>query len=260
MTAGARAYSGRHAALYDIFYADKPYGAEASFVDRCIRRLGGAPAHSLLELACGTGSHALVFNRLGYDVTASDYTPEMLDAARAKAASSGQRIEFRVLDMRRLPAPSRPFDVAVCLFDSIGYVQTDAALADVFRGVHANLRKDGLFVFEFWHAPAMLKGFDPVRVRRFRADGATILRISETELDHGGSLAHVTYNIYELGDDSTYRHVHERQTNRFFTVPQMESWARHHGFVPLAFYAGFDEEAKITDGTWHVVTAWRKAA
>ena len=25
-------YSGRHAVLYDVFYADKPYAAEADFV------------------------------------------------------------------------------------------------------------------------------------------------------------------------------------------------------------------------------------
>ena len=67
-------YTGLHARLYDTIYATKPYADEARFVARA-RRRGG---RRLLDVACGTGRHALAFADLGYDVTASDLNDELL--------------------------------------------------------------------------------------------------------------------------------------------------------------------------------------
>ena len=53
---------------------------------------------------------------------------------------------------------------------------TNEALEKVFRGVHKHLRNDGLFIFEFWHAAAMLRHYDPVRIRRWKQDDSLILR------------------------------------------------------------------------------------
>ena len=52
-------YKGRHAELYDLFYEEKPYAEEAAFVADCLRQFGHATPRRLLELACGTGRHAI---------------------------------------------------------------------------------------------------------------------------------------------------------------------------------------------------------
>lgn len=252
-------YTGRHAEFYDVFYAAKPYEAEAKFVADRLEEQGVAAGARLLELACGTGSHALHLGKHGYEVTAGDYSASMLEVARRKAAEAGVGIEFMEMDMRALPAATEPFDAAVCLFDSIGYVQTDEALDQVLRGVHANLRAGGVFIFEFWHSPAMLRGFDPLRVRRFPVPNGMLLRISETVLMRERNLAQVTYNIYDLRDEGTYEHVVETQTNRFFTVAEMEMMAGRHGFEAVEFYSGFELAPTVSDETWHVVAVWRKA-
>jgi SAM-dependent methyltransferase len=160
-------YVGRHAELYDLFYAQKPYAEEARFVHECIEKYAQAPKHSLLDLACGTGSHAFEFESLGYQVIATDYSADMLAQARQKAKEKNSQIEFRQQDMRILDLPERPFDVTICLFDSIGYVATNENILRVLRGVHSHLRPGGIFIFEFWHAAAMLKNYDPVRVKRW---------------------------------------------------------------------------------------------
>ena len=72
-------YIGRHAELYDLFYAEKPYAEEAKFVDACIQQFGEGASKKLLELACGTGRHALEMEKLGYKVIATDYSADMLD-------------------------------------------------------------------------------------------------------------------------------------------------------------------------------------
>src|ERR1700732_884859 len=56
---GMTNYAGRYAELYDLFYGDKPYPEEARFVHDCIHEFGPRPTRQILELASGTGRHAL---------------------------------------------------------------------------------------------------------------------------------------------------------------------------------------------------------
>ena len=66
-------YAGRHAELYDLFYADKPYAEEAAFVHRCLKKFGASSTREVLELACGTGRHAFELEKHGYRITAIDH-------------------------------------------------------------------------------------------------------------------------------------------------------------------------------------------
>src|SRR3990172_5735803 len=152
-------YSGRHAELYDLFYSEKAYDAEAAFVHHCLGQYAGFPVHRLLELACGTGRHAIELAKMGYELVATDNSPDMLASARSATQGRSLPVHFETQDMRSLHLGSQQFDAAICLFDSIGYVETNDAVALVFEGVRRHLREGGLFLFEFWHAPAMLTSY-----------------------------------------------------------------------------------------------------
>jgi len=252
-------YIGRHAELYDVFYADKPYEAEAVFVHQLIQQNSLTGSRSLLELACGTGSHAFVLERLGYQIEAIDYSADMIAVAQRKAEQRQSTIDFRVADMTALADPKQPFDVAICLFDAIGYVQTNERIARVMEGVRRQLRPNGLFIFEFWHAPAMLRGYEPVRIRQWQTAGGELLRISQTKLDCAKQLSHVTYDIYEFRPDNICHKLNETQTNRYFLVQEMAHWLTCEGFAPLNWFAGFKEKESIDEDTWHVVAVARRA-
>ncbi|MFB3764909.1 MAG: class I SAM-dependent methyltransferase [Methanotrichaceae archaeon] len=246
-------YIGRHAELYDLFYKDKPYEQEASFIDQCIKKYGIGSSKRLLELACGTGSHAFALERLGYKVTATDYSEDMLNCARLKAAKISSSVDFQCQDMRKLDLPDKRFDVAICLFDSIGYVATNEALKNVFEGVYKRLRDGGLFIFEFWHAAAMLCGYDPLRIRRWQTPNGEILRISETSLESARQLAIVAYTIYELRKDGTYSCVEETQINRYFLMQEMAGFLSFSSFKPKKWFAGYTECEDINEDTWHIL-------
>lgn len=251
-------YSGRHAELYDLFYADKPYEAEAAFVDQCLREYSEGTVTNLLEIACGTGTHALHLEKRGYKIVATDYSADMLERAKLKASTASSGVHFRLQDMANLDLSDGPFDAAYCLFDAIGYVATNESLAKVFRGVHKHLRPDGLFIFEFWHAAAMLRHYDPVRVRRWRSADSLVLRVSETSLDYANQLSKVVYSIYELNPDGTYSALTETQTNRYFLLQEMAYWLTSTGFEPIKWFAGFTNDETISDETWHIVAVGRR--
>jgi SAM-dependent methyltransferase len=252
------AYAGRHAEIYDLFYADKDYAGEARFVQAWLASLADEPVRRVLDLACGTGRHALELERLGLHVTGVDSSGSMLGVARRRAAESGSAVSFLEQDMRALDVGRSDHDAILCLFDSLGYLVSNDAILEALRRVRAHLRPGGLFVGEIWHAPAMVRHFDPVRIRRFQLPDGEILRISETTIDVPTQTAEVTYTIHEFGSAGGHRSFQERQRNRFFQVQEMALLLETAGLEPVAWRAGYDAEASIDTGTWHVLVAARR--
>jgi SAM-dependent methyltransferase len=250
-------YRDRHARLYDLFYASKPYREEAIFVATLLRSGGAPPPARLLELACGTGRHARELESLGYSIVATDNSPDMLACAAEAAGQVGSRIRFLEADMRSYDLPEKGFDAAVCLFDSIGYLQTNEAIVSAFSATHRHLRSGGLLVLEFWHAAAMLKEFDPVRVRRWQTGATEIIRIAETSLDHFNQVAHVAYDILEIGADGATSRLRETHTNRYFLAQEMGALVEQGGFEVIRWCAGFSD-APVDEKTWHIVLAARR--
>jgi SAM-dependent methyltransferase len=251
-------YLGRHAELYDLFYQEKPYKEESQFIHRCLQELSSESPQSLLELACGTGNHALEMAKLGYKVLATDYSEDMLRCAKYKQKQGEYNIEFACQDMRYLRLDCQQFDAAICLFDSIGYVQTNEALLQVLLNVHNHLKPHGLFLFEFWHAGAMLRNYEPLRIRRWVLPDREILRISETTLDCARQLSSVNYSIYELSNDRTFSTIQETQVNRYFLLQEMDGWLNQVGFKAIKSFAGYEWDERINEETWHIVIASQK--
>jgi SAM-dependent methyltransferase len=252
-------YAGRYAELYDLFYADKPYPDEARFVHQCIQEFGRRPTQEILELACGTGRHAFELEKFGYQITATDRSPDMLQVARRRAAENGSSILFAICDLRNLKLPANEYDAAVCLFDSIGYLEKDDSVREALTQIWNHLRSGGVFIFEFWHAPAMLNQYSPMRVRKWKTTDGEITRTSETTLDRENRLANVVYTVDERKNDGTHSTLRESHTNRFFFVDEMKALLSSAGFEPLKFFAGFSKQAPVTDDTWHIVAVARKS-
>ena len=251
-------YGTRYAELYDTFYAEKPYAGEAAFIHGLLGKHAARDIRRVLELACGTGSHAFALEELGYQVIATDGSSAMLDRALGKARQRRSSVEFQLKDMRSLDFPEQSFDAALCLFDSIGYVVTDDGLSEALDGVYRVLRPGGLFVFEFWHALAMLGCYDPLRIRESEHDGGHLIRVSVTNLEKGRRVARVNYLTYELDRDGHCDNFEEIHLNRFFTVEEASEWLARSSFEPVKWFAGFTEDEQISDETWHVVALARR--
>ena len=252
-------YAGRYADLYDLFYADKPYADEAAFVHECIREFSSTPVRDVLELACGTGRHALELEKFGYNITATDRSSDMLQVARQRAAKRNSKIQFIAADMQQLQLEKKDWDAAVCLFDSIGYLKTNEAITAALTAIRDHLRAGGLFIFEFWHAPAMLSEYSPQRIRKWRTDQGEVVRISETKLDRDNRWATVDYTVNESADDGTSKTFHESHTNRFFSIDEIQELLSSSKFESLKFFAGFSKTEPINDQTWHIVAVAQKS-
>jgi SAM-dependent methyltransferase len=108
------------------------------------RRL--APS-TMVDLACGTGSLALLMARRGWRVWGIDASGGMLAEAWKKSAPTGLPVIFLRQDMRTFHIPEAA-GVAVSVFDSLNHLLTPKDLKAAFRRVHAAVAPGGWFMFD----------------------------------------------------------------------------------------------------------------
>lgn len=140
----------RIAEYYDDLHEDVDYRAECALLEKVfVRFLHRQPA-SVLDVGCGTGSHALILAERGYAVTGIDASAGMLRVARRKARGRRNPAFVRA-DMRRF-ALGRTFDAVVCMDGAYTHLLTERDLLAHLRTVRRHLSPGGVYVFEFAQA------------------------------------------------------------------------------------------------------------
>lgn len=71
------------------------------------------PGQRVLDVAAGTGNAAIPAAQAGAQVVASDLTPELFDAGRARAEAEGVELEWVEADAENLPFEDASFDVVM---------------------------------------------------------------------------------------------------------------------------------------------------
>ena len=88
------------AAVYDRLTGDVGYERRADYIQRLFGK-SRIPVHTVLDLACGTGTMTAILTERGYELIAVDASPDMLAQAREKAAEvPGEPPVFLNQDMR----------------------------------------------------------------------------------------------------------------------------------------------------------------
>ncbi len=67
----------------------------------------------VLDIGCGPGFFSIILSSAGYDVTAVDYTEEMLNKAKQNAGDLKDKIKFRRMDAHNLEFEEGEFDLIV---------------------------------------------------------------------------------------------------------------------------------------------------
>jgi len=127
---------------------------------RVVRLSGAKPGDRVLDCATGTGDLAIAFRDTGAGVTGTDFVPEMLDHARAKAAD----VRFEVADVTALPYADGSFDIASISFGIRNVNDPRKGIAELARVIKSGGR---VMVLEFGQPPNRLVRalYDFYRVR-----------------------------------------------------------------------------------------------
>jgi SAM-dependent methyltransferase len=80
---------------------------------RLVEACGIGSGDRVLDVAAGTGNASIPAAQAGAEVVASDLTPELFDAGRARAEAAGVEVEWVEADAHDLPWEDGSFDVVI---------------------------------------------------------------------------------------------------------------------------------------------------
>lgn len=129
-------------------------------VDLILNNTSLKSSSKVLDMACGTGRHSILFTRKGYDVAAVDLSWNMLSAARKKAESENLQIKFIQSDLRNFTYSSK-FDLIVNLFTSFGYFESDSENFRILKTAYDHLNSEGYFVLDFFNKDFIEQNLNP---------------------------------------------------------------------------------------------------
>ncbi len=124
------------AARYDRANTILSAGVHHLWRRRAVRGASVRRGERVLDCATGTGDLAIAFRHAGAEVIGTDFTPEMIELAHAKAPS----IRFEIADVMSLPFDTGSFDVASIGFGIRNVSDPAKGIAEMARVVRAGGR------------------------------------------------------------------------------------------------------------------------
>jgi SAM-dependent methyltransferase len=150
------AHSDRALGWYKTFFGEDyllthehlvPPERTAEEVPAIVRLLDLPPGSAVLDLCCGQGRHAIALAEMGYVVSGLDLSRTLLTHARAEAERRGVRVRWIQSDMRVIPFVEA-FDAVICMWESFGYLETDADDLAALAAAARALKVGGRFLLE----------------------------------------------------------------------------------------------------------------
>lgn len=193
---------------------DTQIGTEVTFVEE---RLGLAKGATILDLACGTGRHAVELNKRGYHVVGFDLSLAMLSRASDEAEAQNQKINFMHGDMREM-AFQALFDGVYCWGMSFGFFDEERNLG-VLQKVYRALRPGGVFLLDVFNRDFLamrqpnlvwFEGDGCICMDETSLDAITSrLKVKRTVMLDSGRTREIEYSIRMYGLHELGRILHE---------------------------------------------------
>ncbi len=196
----------------------------------------------VLDLACGPGRHAAQFAARGGKVVGFDLSMPLL--SRASHRPSTQPVQFVRGDMRRLPFRCEAFDLVVSLFTSFGYFSSDAQDQRVLDAAARVLRRGGVFILDYLHAPWVTDTLVPHEELEVGEQRVTIDR---QVIDSG------RFILKEIHLESDRRSFIERV--RLFTPDDLEAMIRKAGLRPVQRFGDYDGQSLTVESPRAILVA-----
>jgi SAM-dependent methyltransferase len=243
----------QYSLYYDLLYRDKDYKGESDYVIELISEFN-INASSIIELGCGTGSHAKYLSQSGFNITGIERSEEMVKEANLKNISNFDPIVGDICNFEL----NKKFDAAISLFHVISYLTDNNSLINCFKRVNQHLKPNGVFLFDIWFTPAVYSLKPDTRIKRLEDENISILRIAESKCNFETNVVEVQFDVCIIDKKTNEVQVfNEIHPMRHFSLPELELLAKLTGFK-MVKSEEFKTKKLPDDKTWGVNIVFKK--
>ncbi len=214
---------------YDRLTDDIDYSAVVSFYDEIIKKEGLRP-RTAVDLACGTGSVAVLLAHKGLQVVGVDMSEEMLTVAYDKACSLKNPPRFVCQKLQELHLP-RGVDLAACALDSLDYITEPDDCAEAIRRVYKALNPGGIFIFDV-NTPEKLRAMDG---QMFLDEDDDVYCVWRGEFDEKTNICSYAMDLFQRRGDTWVRSFEEHREYAY-SQEKLTEYLRHAGFTDIQVF------------------------
>jgi len=185
----------------------------------------------LLDLGCGPGIYAELFDAHGFTVTGIDYSERSIAYARDSALQNGKKIKYVGQNYLRIAYESA-FDIVTLIYCDFGVLAPDNRRRLLFK-IHRALRPGGLFIMDAWTA-AYYQGFEENLSVSYENGGfwsPEAYICVKSDRRYGDLVVLSQYNVMTADGVSTYN-----IWNEAFDQERLSRMLHAAGFLDVSFY------------------------
>jgi SAM-dependent methyltransferase len=195
---------------------------------------------TVIDLACGTGAAAVALARRKFSVAALDGSSAMLERAQARACRWEANVEWLQGDITRLETTPwgslhPPFDLALCLFDSLNHLTDLETFTQAVSATAGLLKPGGHFFFDV-NTPYAYAGAWGNSQDAYVNDRYARYWRSHYNAESGLATLHTTYFKHSTGAAGNWERIDTQQVSRGYDHAAVSTALARAGLHQLVAY------------------------
>ncbi len=237
------------AEVYDSLTINVDYKRRAEYIASILNDFNIADG-LLLDLACGTGSLSIEFSKMGYEVIATDASPEMLMQAQEKAYDREQSIMFLCQRMEETDLYGTVRAI-VCALDSINHLESLEQLNKTFSVLKNFIDDGGIMIFD---VNTLYKHQSVLANNTFIYDEKEVYCVWQNRLLNDNRTVNINLDFFIKRDD-VYQRFNENFCETAFTDEEITAACEQNGFKVVKRYSDLSCGApkEDTERTYYVI-------
>ncbi len=211
----------------------------------------------ILDLACGSGRHAVALAQQGYKVVGLDKSKSMIKAARKLARKEKVTVDFLVADMVTMKeAVEGEFNLITCLGNSLALLPSYNVLKKTIAAVHPLLGIGGMFSVQTLN-------FEEIRRSGFRffplkggytENGLEVVFTRFFESIERKDIVTMVLSSFLKQTEGWASHVSTQQVLQL-DKSILENALRNAGFSQMKFYASYARQPFLPEESRNILFA-----
>ncbi len=214
---------------YDRLTSDVDYAAIVDFYRQILDKEQLQP-RTAVDLACGTGSVALILAQQGMRVVGVDMSEEMLCVASQKAQSTRNPL-FICQKLQELFLP-KGVDLAVCALDGLDYITNPADCRRAIARVYKALNPGGCFIFDV-NTPEKLRAMDG---QVFLDEDDDVYCVWRGEFDDETNICTYWMDLFQRQGNVWHR-SYEEHREYAYSAEELVGYLKEAGFTGIEVFA-----------------------